>query len=131
MSAAALALACTAAIAALHARAERPDATDWRQIVALYQVMLQSHPSPVIALNCAVAVAMNGDVEAGLAQVDALSETLDEYYLWHAARADLLRRLSRREEAHRAYEAAWQRTSNRAERRFLEKRLLEVGAPGH
>ena len=123
--------ALQAAIAAVHANARAAADTDWRQIVALYQVMLQSHPSPVIALNCAVAVAMNGDVEAGLAQVDALSETLDEYYLWHAARADLLRRLSRREEAHRAYEAAWQRTSNRAERRFLEKRLLEVGAPGH
>ncbi len=118
--------AIQAAIAAVHANAPTASDTDWWQIVALYEVLLRSHPSPVIALNCAVAIAMSGDLEAGLAQIDALSEALDEYYLWHAARADLLRRLSRRLEAQSAYEAAWQRTSNQAERRFLEKRLLQM-----
>jgi RNA polymerase sigma-70 factor (ECF subfamily) len=110
-----------AAIAALHAEPE----TDWTQIAALYEVLLGYEPSPVVELNRAVAVALGDDLERGLALVDAI-EGLDDYHLLHAARADLLRRLGRYEEAGAAYAAALQLPTNEAERRFLERRLGEM-----
>ena len=91
--------ALEAAIAAVHAEAASADATDWPQIAGLYARLLELHPSPVVALNRAVAVAMADGYEAGLALIDALSHSLDGYHLWHAARADLQRRLGRRKEA--------------------------------
>jgi len=118
-----------AAIAALHARAPRPEDTDWPQIAALYGGLLASDPSPVIALNRAVAVAMADGAAAGLRLVDPLAEPLDGYHLFHATRADLLRRLDRRDEARAAYGRALSLATNPAERRFLEGRLEEVTDP--
>jgi RNA polymerase sigma-70 factor (ECF subfamily) len=115
-----------AAIAALHARAPRPEDTDWPQIAALYGALLTHDASPVIALNRAVAVAMADGPAAGLPLVDALAEPLDGYHLFHATRADLLRRLDRPDEARAAYVRALQLVSNPAERRFLERRLDEL-----
>ncbi|TAJ99972.1 MAG: RNA polymerase sigma factor [Chloroflexota bacterium] len=119
-----------AAIAALHDRAATPDATDWRQIAALYAELERRSPSPVVALNRAVAEAMVDGPEAGLAGVEeiAASGALDGYPYLHAARADLLRRLGRFEDARAAYERAHGLTANAAERRFLRRRLAEVGA---
>ncbi len=119
-----------AAIAALHDRAITPDATDWPQIAALYGALERRTPSPVVALNHAVAVAMAEGPAVGLARVEeiAAAGALDEYPYLHAARADLLRRLGRYEEAHGAYERALGLTANAAERRFLRRRLAEVGA---
>ena len=121
--------ALQAAIAAVHADAARADDTDWRQIAALYGRLEALHPSPVVALNRAVAVAMVDGAAAGLALVDALAAELDGYHLFHAARADLLRRLDRRDEAAAAYERALERTENAAERRFISRRLVEVASP--
>jgi len=120
-----------AAIAALHARAEAPAATDWRQIAALYEVLSRLDRSPVVLLNRAVAVAMADGPAAGLALIDALalSETLDGYYLLYATRADLLRRLERRSEAAAEYRRALELGGNLAERRMLESRLREVTSP--
>ncbi len=120
-----------AAIAALHDEAVTPDATDWPQIAALYAELERRTGSPVVALNRAVAVAMAGDLEGGLAAIDALaaSGNLEGYPYLHAARADLLRRLDRRDEARASYATALQLTANAAERRFLRRRLAEVGAP--
>jgi RNA polymerase sigma-70 factor, ECF subfamily len=109
-----------AAIAAAHAE-ERP----WSAIVLLYDRLAQLDPSPVVELNRAVAVALAGRIEDGLALVDRL-EGLDEYHLLHAARADLLRRLERRDEAAAAYRRALELVGNDAESRYLERRLLEV-----
>ncbi|MBZ5604888.1 MAG: RNA polymerase sigma factor [Acidobacteriia bacterium] len=111
-----------AAIAALHAQ----PATDWTQIAALYAKLLEFNPSPIIALNQAVAVAMSGSLEDGLRRIEQLSESLEEYYLFHAARADLLRRMNRREEAADAYRRAIQQVGNRVELEFLQRRLGEV-----
>ncbi|HEX3743897.1 MAG TPA: RNA polymerase sigma factor [Bryobacteraceae bacterium] len=123
-----------AAIACLHAEAATPEATDWPQIAALYQRLFAIHSSPVIALNLAVAVAMSGRMEEGLQRIDALGEdgALDRYYLFHAARADLLRRLNRRPEAALAYQRAAALTSNPIEVDFLKRRLrqLAVGECG-
>jgi RNA polymerase sigma-70 factor (ECF subfamily) len=118
-----------AAIAALHARAETAGQTDWRQIAALYGRLGALTGSPVVELNRAVAVAMAGDVESGLGAIDALSaaKQLDGYHLLHAARADLLRRLGRREEAARSYRRALELASNDVEASFLRRRLAEVG----
>lgn len=118
-----------AAIAALHAEAKTAADTDWRQIAALYEELLKIHPSAVIALNHAVAVAMSGEVEGGLRLLDAIGTagTLDGYYLYHAARADLLRRLLRREEAVAAYQMALSLTANAIERRFLRRRIDDMG----
>ena len=113
-----------AAIAALHAQAPTPAATDWPQIVALYGLLYQRQPSPIIALNHAVAVAMAEGPAAGLALMERIE--LPAYHLWHAARADLLRRLGRRDEAADAYQAALTLATNAAERAFLERRLGEV-----
>jgi RNA polymerase sigma-70 factor (ECF subfamily) len=109
-----------AAIAAAHAE-ERP----WSDIVLLYDRLAQHDPSPVVELNRAVAVALAGRLEDGLALVDRL-DGLEEYHLLHAARADLLRRLDRRDEAAAAYRRALELAGNEAESRYLERRLLEV-----
>jgi RNA polymerase sigma-70 factor (ECF subfamily) len=113
------------AIAALHAQAERAGDTDWRQITALYERLLAVQPSIVIALNHAVAVAMGEDLGKGLALINQLGEsgTLDSYYLYHAARADILRRLRRPAEAAEAYRRALSLTANAVERRYLRRRL--------
>lgn len=117
-----------AAIAALHAEAETPGETDWRQIGALYKELERINPSPVVALNRAVAVAMGEGLETGLRQIDELgaSGELDTYYLYHAARADLLRRMGCREEAAHAYHRSLGLTANAIERRYLRRRLAEL-----
>jgi len=115
-----------AAIAALHVEAERPEETDWQQIAALYGALARLDPSPVVALNRAVAVALADGPEAGLALMDALD--LPGYHLLPAARADLFRRLGRREEAAAAYREALALEMNDADRAYLERRLGEVAA---
>jgi len=110
-----------AAIAALHAQAATPEETDWAQIAALYGERERTTASPVVALNRAVAVAMTEGYERGLALMDDLP--LDEYHLFHAARADLLRRLERHEEAAAAYRRALDLTDSNAERAYLSRRL--------
>ena len=112
-----------AAIAALHAQAGRAEDTDWTQITLLYAELARLHPSPVVELNRAVAVAMADGPAAGLALLDGLP--LEEYHLYHAARADLLRREGRAEESRQAYERARDLARNDAERAFLEGRLAE------
>jgi RNA polymerase sigma-70 factor (ECF subfamily) len=118
-----------AAISAVHAEASSAAQTDWAQIVALYEVLLRSAPSPVIELNRAVAVAMRDDLESGLALIDAILQRgeLSDYHLAHAARADLCRRLGRAREAKLAYERALALAQQEPERRFLKKRLLALG----
>ncbi len=120
--------ALQAAIAALHAQAKSAEATDWHQIATLYELLLQGHPSPVIELNRAVAVAMAHGLPAGLQLLDELEErrTLSTYYLLPAARGDLLRRMERWDEAEAAYSRALALVTNDAERRFLSRRLEEV-----
>ncbi len=114
-----------AAIAACHAEAPRPEDTDWPQIALLYGELARHDPSPVVELNRAVAVAMDEGPERGLELLDAI-EGLDGYHLLHSARADVLRRLGRREEAAGAYRAALALEMNAADRTFLERRLSEV-----
>jgi len=116
-----------AAIAALHCSAERAADTDWAQIAALYAERYRRAPSPIVALNHAVAVAMSEGPAAGLALVEPLQAKLADYHLWHAARADLLRRLDRRGEAARAYKQALALVGSDPERRFLERRIAEMG----
>ena len=118
-----------AAIAAVHDEATTAASTDWPQIVALYAELARLVPTPVVALNAAVAVAFAVGTEAGLALVDRLESELDEYHLFHAARADLLRRLGRAEEAIAAYRRALTLTANEAERRYLEGRVRELTPP--
>ena len=120
--------ALQAAIAAVHAQAPTAAATDWAQIVALYGALARAHPSPVVELNRAVAVAMSGDVEGGLAMVEEIDRQggLVGYHLLPAARAELLRRLGRRAEAAQSYRRALALVSSEAERRHLEKRLKEI-----
>ena len=122
-----------AAIAALHAQAPTPAETDWPQIAALYERLLRLHPSPVVGLNHAVAVAMSGTFADGLRRIDELGATgeLTGYYLFHAARADLLRRLSRHAEAASAYQSAIALASNDVELNFLKRRLREMEARGN
>jgi RNA polymerase sigma-70 factor, ECF subfamily len=117
-----------AAIAAVHAEARTPEATDWRQICALYAALLAMQPSPVIELNRAAAVAMHEGPAAGLALIDAIVARgeLREYHLAHSARADLLRRLGRRGEARAAYDQARALAKSEPEKRYLEKRLREL-----
>ena len=117
-----------AAIAAVHAAAPHPAATDWARIVGLYDVLVQVEPSPVVALNRAVAVAMRDGPFAGLALIDAILARgeLGSYHLAHAARADLCRRLGKTAEARAAYERALDLTQQEPERRFLQRRLSEV-----
>lgn len=118
--------ALQAAIAALHASAPTAAETDWPQIAALFGELYRRAPTPVIALNQAVAIAMWQGPAAGLPRIDALKSELDGYHLWHAARADLLRRLDRKREAATAYRAALACVGSEPERRFLERRLAEV-----
>jgi RNA polymerase sigma-70 factor (ECF subfamily) len=118
------AYAVQAAIAALHAHAPSARETDWPQIAALYGVLAGIHPSPVIELNRAVAIAMADGLEQGLALLDTIH--LPGYHLLPAARADLLRRLGRHAEAAAAYRQALALVTNAAERQFLERRLVEV-----
>jgi RNA polymerase sigma-70 factor (ECF subfamily) len=117
-----------AAIAAVHAEATHSAATDWPQIVALYDVLFRHTPSPIVELNRAVAIAMHKGPEAGLVLIDAILDRgdLTDYQLAHAARADLCRRLGRKEDARVSYERALELARQEPERRFLEKRLREL-----
>jgi RNA polymerase sigma-70 factor, ECF subfamily len=117
-----------AAIAAVHAEAESVAATDWRQIVALYDQLLRIQPSPVVQLNRAVAIAMRDGPEAGLTQIDAVLEhgELANYYLAHSARADMYRRLGRTAEARASYEKALALTQQEPERQFLQERIRQL-----
>jgi RNA polymerase sigma-70 factor, ECF subfamily len=117
-----------AAIAAVHAEAESTAATDWRQIVTLYDQLLRIQPSPVVQLNRAVAIAMCDGPEAGLAQIDAVLEQgeLANYYLAHSARADMYRRLGRTAEARASYEKALALTQQEPERQFLQERIRQL-----
>jgi len=117
-----------AAIAAVHAQAPHADATDWSQIVILYDVLFQVEPSPIIELNRAAAVAMRDGASAGLVLIDAILARGDlaNYHLAHAARADLCRRSGRTAEARASYERALSLTQQEPERRFLERRMSEL-----
>jgi RNA polymerase sigma-70 factor (ECF subfamily) len=122
-----------AAIAAVHAEAESVAATDWRQIVALYDQLVRIQPSPVVQLNRAVAIAMRDGPEAGLAHIDAVLERcsgkqgdLANYYLAHSARADMYRRLGRTAEARASYEKALALTQQEPERQFLQERIRQL-----
>jgi RNA polymerase sigma-70 factor (ECF subfamily) len=117
-----------AAIAAVHAEATTAEATDWRQIVGLYDVLMRADPSPVVELNRAAAVAMRDGPAAGLTLVDAVLARGDlaDYHLAHSARADLCRRLGRIDDAREAYQKALSLTKLEPERRFLERRLLAL-----
>ncbi|MBL8424091.1 RNA polymerase sigma factor [Accumulibacter sp.] len=121
--------ALQAAIAAVHAEAPTAAATDWAQIVGLYDLLLQRYPSPVVELNRAVALAMRDGLAAGLAVIDAILTRgeLADYHLAHAARADLCRRLGRNDEARAAYRRALALTRQRPEQRFLKRRLAALG----
>lgn len=114
-----------AAIAAAHAEAATAEATDWRQIAALYSELAWINPTPVILLNRAVAIGLGEDLRRGLTLIDALSG-LDNYHLYHAARADLLRRLGDRAAAKDAYRRALALTDNQVERAFLDRRLAAL-----
>jgi RNA polymerase sigma-70 factor (ECF subfamily) len=117
-----------AAIAAVHAEASRADQTDWRQIVALYEELMRTTSSPVVALNHAAAVAMAEGFERGLSLIESApaKRDLDNYYLYHASRADLLRRLDRKEEAAEAYRQALSLTTNTVEQNYIRRRLREL-----
>jgi RNA polymerase sigma-70 factor (ECF subfamily) len=117
-----------AAIAAVHAEAESVAATDWRQIVAIYDQLVRIQPSPVVHLNRAVAIAMRDGPEAGLAHIDAVLAhgELANYYLAHSARADMCRRLGRTAEARSAYEKALALTQQEPERQFLQERIRQL-----
>jgi RNA polymerase sigma-70 factor (ECF subfamily) len=121
-------LALQAAIAALHCSAGRPEETDWQAIVRLYEALARLQPSPVVALNHAVAVAMAEGPERGLELMKELgvSGELENYHLLHAARADMYRRLERFAEAAKEYEKALTLVTNDSEKRYLEKRKREV-----
>ena len=114
-----------AAINAVHSDAPTADATDWKQILALYEQLMTVAPTPIVALNRAVAVAEVRGPDAALALLDGLE--LDRYYLFHAIRADLLRRLGRNADAALAYDAAIARTENAAERDFLRNKRRAIG----
>ena len=144
MSSGRAARACTAAIAAwrpyalqaasaaVHGRAARAEETAWSEISTLYGLLAKLDASPVVELNRAIAVAMAGDLEAGLAQVAALERggSLASYYLLSATAADLLRRLGRFPEAASHYRRALERVGTGPERRYLERRLAEVSSAG-
>ncbi|MGB9505202.1 MAG: DUF6596 domain-containing protein, partial [Candidatus Acidiferrum sp.] len=117
-----------AAIAAVHAQAESVAVTNWGQIVALYDRLVQIQPSPVVDLNRAVAIAMRDGPEAGLKQIEAVLEEgeLANYYLAHSARADMYRRLGRTNEARSSYEKALALTQQEPERQFLQERIRQL-----
>ena len=120
-----------AAIAAVHAEARTAAETDWAQIVALYQELMRINGSPIVALNHAVAVAMGGKISCGLALMDEAKagRKLEHYYLFHASRADLLRRLDRKPEAASGYQRAIALATNEVEQQYLRRRLREVTQP--
>ena len=120
--------ALQAAIAALHAQAARAEDTDWPQIAALFGELHRRSPTPVIALNQAVAIAMARGPAAGLPLIDALAGELAEYHLFHAARADLLRRLGKTPQALAAYRTALSLVGSEPERRFLQRRITELAS---
>jgi len=117
-----------AAIAAVHAQAESVAQTDWREIVALYDRLLEIQPSPVVRLNRAVAIAMRDGPEAGLTEIDAVLEhgELANYYLAHSVRADMYRRLGRTSEARSSYEKALALTQQEPEQQFLQERIRQL-----
>jgi RNA polymerase sigma-70 factor, ECF subfamily len=117
-----------ASIAAVHGEAKTAEATDWRQIVGLYDVLMRIEPTPVVELNRAVAIAMRDGPLAGLILIDAILShgDLADYHLAHSARADLLRRLDRRDESVEAYQRALSLTTQEPERRFLSRRIAEL-----
>ncbi|PPL00788.1 RNA polymerase sigma factor [Parapedobacter indicus] len=119
-----------AAIAALHAEAKHPDATDWKQIAGLYSLLLRIHPSPVIELNRAVAIAMHKGPEAGLQQIDAIlgRGELNNYHLAHAARAELCRKIGRIDDARASWQRALSLAQQAPERRFIKRKLSELNA---
>jgi RNA polymerase sigma-70 factor (ECF subfamily) len=120
------------AIAAIHAEARTADETDWKQIAALYAILNTAQPSPIVALNHAVAVAMSEGLERGLAMIEELGACgeLNSYHLYHAARADLLRRMGRNLEAIESYRRALALTSNAVELRYLGRRLSSLEGLG-
>lgn len=120
--------ALQAGIAAVHCRAKRAEETDWREILKLYDRLEQVQPSPVVSLNRAVAVAMAEGLRRGLELIDLLSSSddLENYHLYHAARADLLRRMGEGAEAAKSYQRALSLATNDSERRYLQRRLEEV-----
>ena len=115
-----------AAIAAVHAEAPSAKETDWSEIIGLYDVLSRLDPSPIVALNRAVAVAMRDGPQEGLALVDNLLPELSGYHLAHAVRADLNRRLGRKAEALASYKKALSLAIQAPERRFLERRIAEL-----
>jgi RNA polymerase sigma-70 factor (ECF subfamily) len=117
-----------AAIAAVHAEASSAEETDWPQITALYRELMRLNPSPIIALNHAAAVTMLEGPEAGLRLIEGVGRSgkLENYYLFHAARADVLRRLKRFAESTTAYERAIELTTNEVERRYMRRRIEEI-----
>jgi len=117
-----------AAIVAVHAEAQTAIETDWRQIAGLYGELERIVPTPIVALNHAVAVALSEGLETGLGRIDQLGSSgeLDSYHLYHAARADILRRLGRSHDAEQAYRHALSLTANAVERRYLRRRLAEL-----
>lgn len=125
-----------AAISAVHARAARPEDTDWGRMVALYDLLLRADPSPIVQLNRAVAVAMRDGAEAGIPLIQELLGPLQDYHLAHAALADMYRRLGQAEPARAAYAKALELSRQEPEQRFLRKRLAELsksapaGRPG-
>ena len=118
--------AVQAAIAALHCRALRAEDTDWAQILRLYTLLETLQPSPVVSLNRAVALAMAQNPEPALQLIDQLAAELENYHLFHSARADLLRRMGAKEPAGEAYRKALGLVTNESERRYLERRLREI-----
>lgn len=119
-----------AAIAAVHAEAKTASDTDWAQIAALYQRLYDLQPSPVIALNHAVAIAMSSGLQQGLDRINDLGQAIElrQYYLFHAAQADILRRMGRHSEAKQAYERALALVSNAMERDFMKRRLQQLNS---
>ena len=118
--------AVQAAIAALHCQAARAEETDWAQIVQLYDLLERLHPSPIVSLNRAVAIAMVESPQTALVLLDRLATDLDGYHLFHSARADLLRRVGALTEAAQSYTRALTLVTNESEHRFLDRRLREV-----
>ena len=118
-----------AAVAALHAEAKSAEETDWAQIAAIYRVLSRMNSSPIVALNHAAAVAMSEGPEKGLSMIDEVEHAgkLDDYYLLHASRGDLLRRLRRFDEARTAYVRALELTSNQVEKNYIRRRIEEMG----
>jgi RNA polymerase sigma-70 factor (ECF subfamily) len=121
--------AIQSAIAAVHCRAAQAADTDWRHILQLYDLLLSVQPSPIVSLNRAVAVAMVSGPAAGIAIIAELASDLDGYHLFHAARADLLRRMGTFADAAASYRRALELAGNETERRFLQRRLREVETP--